>query len=247
MNENYIYGKNPIIEALSKGDSVDKIYMLKGANDGASRKILSLAKENGIVVTRTDNQKLESMSKTRNHQGVVALATDFNYSTVDEIVEYAKEKGEDPFVLILDQIEDTHNLGAIIRTAECCGVHGVIIPKRRAAQVNSTVHKTSAGAIEYMKVAKVTNISRTIEELKEKGLWIYGADIDGTENYYDSNLTGSIGLVIGGEDKGISPSIGDKCDVLVKIPMVGQISSLNASASAAILTYEIFRQRNQKA
>ncbi len=247
MKENYIYGRNPVIEALSSESGVDKIYMLKDSNDGASRKILSLAKEAGIVVTRVDAGKLESMAGTKNNQGVVALATDFNYSTVDEILDYAREKEEDPFVLILDQIEDTHNLGAIIRTAEACGVHGIIIPKRRAAQVNSTVHKTSAGAIEYMKVAKVTNISRTLEELKEKGLWIYGADMDGEENYYDSNLTGPIGLVIGGEDKGISPSIGDKCDVLVKIPMVGKISSLNASASAAILTYEIFRQRNKKA
>ncbi|NLW42643.1 MAG: 23S rRNA (guanosine(2251)-2'-O)-methyltransferase RlmB [Tissierellia bacterium] len=246
MKENYIYGRNPVIEVLKSGGDIDKIYMLKGADEGSIKKILSMAKEAGVVVTRVDERKLSDMAGHVNHQGVVAMVTDFEYSTIDEILDYAKEKEEEPFVLILDSIEDTHNLGAIIRTAEASGVHGVIIPKRRSAMVNDTVYKTSAGAVEYMKVARVTNIARAIEELQEKGLWIYGADMEGSEVYYDANLTGNIGLVIGGEDKGISPLIGKKCDVLVKIPMVGKVSSLNASVSAAILIYEIIRQRNKK-
>ncbi len=246
MKENYIYGRNPVIEVLKSGGDVDKIYMQRGSNEGSIRKILSMAKDAGVVVTRVDEKKLSDMAGNVNHQGVVAMVTDFEYSTIDEILEYANERGESPFVLILDSIEDTHNLGAIIRTAEASGVHGVIIPKRRSAIVNDTVYKTSAGAVEHMKVARVTNIARSIEELKEKGLWIYGADMEGNEIYYDSDLTGSIGLVIGGEDKGISPLIAKKCDVLVKIPMVGKVSSLNASVSAAILIYEIIRQRNKK-
>lgn len=246
MKENYIYGRNPVIEVLKSGGDIDKIYMLKGADEGSIKKILSMAKDAGVVVTRVDERKLSDMAGNVNHQGVVAMVTDFEYSTIDEILDYAKEKEEEPFVLILDSIEDTHNLGAIIRTAEASGVHGVIIPKRRSAMVNDTVYKTSAGAVEHMKVARVTNIARAIEELQEKGLWIYGADMDGKEVYYDANMTGNIGLVIGGEDKGISPLIGKKCDVLLKIPMVGKVSSLNASVSAAILIYEIIRQRNKK-
>ena len=243
MKENYIYGKNPVVEILKSGKGVDKIYMLKSVND---KRINALAKEAGVVITKTDDKKLESMAGTKSHQGVVALVTDFEYSTIEEILNYAKEKEENPFVVILDSIEDTQNLGAIIRTCECAGVHGVVIPKRRSAIVNKTVYKTSAGAVEHMKVAQVTNIARTIEELQKNGLWIYGADMDGADMYYNTDLTGNIGLVIGGEDKGISPLIAKKCDVLVKIPMVGKISSLNASASAAILIYDIIRQRNQK-
>lgn len=246
MKENYIYGRNPVIEVLKAGKDVDKIYMLKGADEGSIRRILAMAKDAGVVVTRVDDKKLVDMAGNVNHQGVVALVTDFEYSTIDEILALADERGEDPFVLVLDSIEDTHNLGAIIRTAEAAGVHGIIIPKRRAAMVNSTVYKTSAGAVENMKVARVTNIARAIEELQEKGLWIYGADMAGQEVYYEANLTGSIGLVIGGEDKGITSLIAKKCDVLVKIPMVGELSSLNASVSAAILIYEIIRQRNKK-
>lgn len=243
MKENYIYGKNPVIEILKAGGDIDKIYMLKSVSD---KRIEAMAKDAGIVITRTDDKKLESMAGSKNHQGVVALVTDFKYSTIDEILAVAEEKGEKPFLLILDSIEDTHNLGAIIRSAECAGVHGIIIPKRRAATVNETVYKTSAGAVEYMKVAKVTNIANTIDQLKDKGLWIYGADMNGKENYFATNMTGSIGLVIGGENKGITPMIAKKCDVLVKIPMFGQISSLNASASAAILIYDIVRQRTQE-
>ncbi len=246
MKENYIYGRNPVIEVLKSGGDIDKIYMLQGSNEGSIRKILSMAKDVGVVVTRVDEKKLSDMAGNVNHQGVVAMVTDFQYSTIDEILEFAKEKGESPFVLILDSIEDTHNLGAIIRTAVASGVHGIIIPKRRSAMVNDTVYKTSAGSVEHMKVARVTNIARSIEELKDKGLWIYGADMNGENAYYETDLTGSIGLVIGGEDKGITPLIGKKCDVLVNIPMVGKVSSLNASVSAGILIYEIVRQRNKK-
>lgn len=246
MKEIYVYGRNPVIEALNNEGSVDKVYIQKGSTGGSMKKIIAMAKDAGLVVTEVDEGKLHSMAKNNNHQGVVALVTDFHYSTIDEIIDYAKEKNEDPFVVVLDSIEDTQNLGAIIRTAECAGVHGIIIPKRRAAMVNATVHKTSAGAVEYMKVAKVTNIADSIDELKEKGLWIYGADMSGKEKYYDANLTGPIGLVIGGEDKGITDYIGSKCDVLVNIPMFGEISSLNASASAGIMIYEVIRQRDKK-
>lgn len=245
MKESYIYGRNPVYEVLKSGD-VDKIYIQKGSNEGSMRKILQEAKDKKIVVSRTDEKKLESMAGTKNHQGIVALATDFQYSKIEEILDLAKEREEDPFVIVLDSIEDTQNLGAIIRTAEIAGAHGVIIPKRRSAMINKTVYKTSAGAVEHMKVAQVTNIARTIEELQKNGIWIYGADMDGQGMYYDTDLTGPIGLVIGGEDKGISPLIGKKCDVLVKIPMYGKIPSLNASASAAILIYDIIRQRNKK-
>ncbi|MDO5027975.1 MAG: 23S rRNA (guanosine(2251)-2'-O)-methyltransferase RlmB [Bacillota bacterium] len=243
MRENYIYGKNPVIEALKAGKDIDKIYVLKSMKDN---RIFSLAKEAGIVITRTDEKKLESMAGTKNHQGVVAMITDFTYASIDEILADAKAKGEDPFVIILDQVEDTHNLGAIIRTAVCAGAHGLVIPKRRSATINQTVYKTSAGAVEYMKVAKVTNIGQCLDQLKDQGLWIYGADMNGEESYYDANMTGPIGLVIGGEDKGITDFIGKKCDVLVKIPMTEKISSLNASASAAILIYDIIRQRAKK-
>lgn len=245
MKEQYIYGRNPVIEVLKSDKEVDKIYMLKGEDTGSVRQIISMAREKKIVVSRTDIKKLNDMAGNSNHQGVVALVTGFDYSSIDEILDYAKEKNEDPFVLVLDSIEDTHNLGAIIRTAEAAGVHGVIIPERRSAMVNQTVYKTSAGAVEYMKVARVTNIARAIDELKEKGLWIYGADMEG-ENYTETNLTGSIGIVIGGEDKGITPMIRKKCDAIVSIPMFGKISSLNASASSAILIYEIIRQRTKE-
>lgn len=246
MKEQYIYGRNPVIEVLKAGESIDKIYILKGHEDGSIKKILGMAKDKKIVVSRTDRNKLDDMAKTENHQGVVALITGYEYKSVDEILEFAKSKDEDPFILILDQIEDTQNLGAIIRTAEAAGVHGIIIPKRRSAIVNQTVYKTSAGAVEYMMVAQVTNIAQTLEELKEKGLWIFGADMNGETNYFDADLKGAIGLVIGGENKGITEHIASKCDVLVKIPMKGKISSLNASASAAILVYEVIRQKFTK-
>jgi len=193
-----------------------------------------------------DRNKLDSMSEGNAHQGVVALVTGFEYSTINDILQRAKDLNESPFVIILDGIEDTHNLGAIVRTAECAGVHGVIIPKRRSAMVNQTVYKASAGAVEHMLIANVTNITNCIEELKDNGLWIYGADMDGKDYYYNTKLEGSIGLVIGNEGKGISRLVKEKCDVIVKIPMLGKISSLNASNAAAILIYEVVRQGHEK-
>lgn len=245
MEEQYIIGRNPVMELLRNKSEIDKIYVLRGESEGSIKKIIGMAKDAKVVVQEVDRQKLDSMADGGVHQGVVALSTGYEYKSVEEIVEYAKSKGEDPFVIILDSIEDTHNLGAIIRTAECAGAHGIIIPKRRAAIVNQTVYKTSAGAVEYMNVARVTNISQTIDYLKDNGLWIYGADMEGDANYYKTNLTGPIGLLIGGEDKGIGPALIKKCDQLIKIPMSGSINSLNASASAAILIYDIVRQRDE--
>ncbi len=245
MEEQYIIGRNPVMELLRNKSEIDKIYVLRGESEGSIKKIIGMAKDAKVVVQEVDRQKLDSMADGGVHQGVVALSTGYEYKSVEEIVEYAKSKGEDPFVIILDSIEDTHNLGAIIRTAECAGAHGIIIPKRRAAIVNQTVYKTSAGAVEYMNVARVTNISQTIDYLKDNGLWIYGADMEGDANYYKTNLTGPIGLLIGGEDKGIGPALIKKCDQLIKIPMTGSINSLNASASAAILIYDIVRQRDE--
>ena len=245
MEEQYIIGRNPVMELLRNKSEIDKIYVLRGESEGSIKKIIGMAKDAKVVVQEVDRNKLDSMADGGVHQGVVALSTGYEYKSVEEIVEYAKSKGEDPFVIILDSIEDTHNLGAIIRTAECAGAHGIIIPKRRAAIVNQTVYKTSAGAVEYMNVARVTNISQTIDYLKDSGLWIYGADMDGEANYYKTNLTGPIGLLIGGEDKGIGPALIKKCDQLIKIPMTGSINSLNASASAAILIYDIVRQRDE--
>lgn len=244
MRDAYVYGRNPVLESLKHKGHVDKIYIEAGDNQGSIRQIVSVARDQGIVVSRADRKDLEKMAGSPNHQGVVAHITDFEYSTIDEILDYASSKDEDPFVVILDQIEDTHNLGAIIRTAEAAGVHGIIIPKRRAAQINETVYKTSAGAVAHMKVARVTNISRTLDELKDKGLWIYGAHMEGEGIYTDTRMQGSIGVVIGGENKGITDHIANHCDVLVRIPMAGNVSSLNASVSAALMIYEVIRQKN---
>jgi len=244
-NTNYIVGRNPVLELFKTDEQIDKLYILKGENKGSIIKIINQAKERNIIIQYVEKEKLDYLANGLAHQGVVALVTGYKYSEISEILEYAKEKKEDPFVVILDCIEDTHNLGAIIRTAECAGVHGIIIPKRRAATINETVLKTSAGAALYMRVAKVTNISTAIDELKKQGLWIYGADMTGENLYYKSNLKGPIGLVIGAEGKGISRLVKEKCDGLVKIPIKGNIESLNASAAAAVLIYEVERQRNE--
>lgn len=247
MKEQYVIGRNPVLELLKTQGKIDKLYVQNGERQGSITKILGKAKDDNILVQYVDKNKLSSMAGGNAHQGVVALVTDFEYSTIDEIIENSKIKNEDPFIIVLDGIEDPYNLGAIIRTAESAGAHGVIIPKRRAASVNQTVYKTSAGAVEHMKVAQVTNISNTIETLKEHGLWIYGADADGKQLYYKNSLTGPIGLVIGSEGKGISRLVKEKCDVLVKIPMLGKVSSLNASVATSILIYEVVRQRNEQA
>lgn len=239
-----VYGKNPVKEAILSGITINKIYA-----QGTTKEIyeiIKLAKDNKIVVVESDKQKLDDMVEGKNSQGIVASVTDFKYSEVDEILEYAKSKNEEPFVIILDKIEDPHNLGAIIRTAECMGVHGVIIQKRNACQITDVVEKVSAGACSYLKVSRVTNITETIRDLKEKKLWIYGLDMEGASNLYDTKIDGAIGLVIGNEGQGISRLVKENCDVLVKIPMTGNINSLNASVSNAIGIYEIVRQKHFK-
>lgn len=238
-----IEGRNPVIEALkSEERSVEKIFVSKGENKGSINKILGIAKEKRIQIEYVEKSKLDTMMDGKSHQGVVALVSPYRYRELEDIFSTAEERGEDPFILILDGIEDVHNFGAIIRTAECAGVHGVIIPKRRSASVNSTVLKTSAGAVEYMNIVKVTNLASTMDELKSRGVWIYGADMDG-EYYYDMNLKGPIALVVGSEGKGMSRLTKEKCDALVKIPMTGKISSLNASVASSIVIYEVVKQR----
>lgn len=246
MEELYVVGRNPVLELLKTEKQIDKIYILKGDLKGSIKKIIGAAKDKGIIIQEVDGKRLDELSQGELHQGVAALVTGFEYSTIEDMLEKAETLNEPPFIVILDGIEDPHNLGAIIRTCECAGVHGVVIPKRRAARVNQTVYKASAGAVNHMMVSDVTNITRTIESLKEKGLWIYGADLKGENYYYNESLKGAIGLVIGNEGKGISRLVSEKCDVLIKIPMFGNVSSLNASTSAAILIYEVIRQKDEK-
>lgn len=244
--EGYVEGRNPVIEAIKSGREIDKILIAKGSEQGSIQKIIGMAKEKRIVIQYVEKAKLDAMSETKAHQGVIALVTPYSYKTVDDIMKAAEDKNEDPFIIILDEIEDPHNLGAIIRTAECAGAHGVIIPKRRAVGLTPVVIKVSAGAVEYMNIAKVSNIASTIEELKERGVWIYGADMDGEQDYFNRDLSGPIAIVIGSEGKGIGRLIREKCDFLVKIPMNGKISSLNASVAASVMMYEVLRQRGLK-
>lgn len=246
MDELYVVGRNPVMELLKGNREIDKIYILKGNLQGSIKKILAIAKEKNILIQEVNKARLDAMAQDNVHQGVAALVTGFQYSKIDDIFDKAERMNQDPFIIILDEIEDPHNLGAIIRTAECAGVHGIIIPKRRSARVNQTVYKASAGAVEHILIADVVNISDTITRLKDRGLWIYGADMKGEDYHFDTSLNGAIALVIGNEGKGISRIVKEKCDVLVKIPMVGKISSLNASTSAAILIYEVVRQSHEK-
>lgn len=243
VREDLIEGRNAIIEALRSDRSIEQIFIAKGDVEGAVSVILAIAKEKGIVVKEVDRRKLDNMSQTGAHQGVIAQVTPYKYCEVSDILEYAESKGEKPFIILVDELEDPHNLGAIIRTAELCGVHGIIIPKRRNVGVTSTVYKSSAGAVEYMKITKVSNLNQVIDELKEKGIWIYGADMDGESYCFDTDFSGAIALVIGGEGRGISRLTKEKCDVIVKIPMVGKINSLNASVAGSIIMYEILKQK----
>lgn len=245
FNENQLEGRNAVLEVLKSGRDIEKIIIQKGNVEGTVRRIAGMAKERGIVVQEAARQKLDEMSQTKNHQGVIAIVSEHEYAEVDDILRSAAEKGEKPFIIILDNITDPHNLGAVIRTAECAGAHGVIIPKRRSVGLTAVVGKTSAGALEYMPVARVTNIARTIEELKKQGVWVACADMDG-EDYYDASLDGAIALVIGSEGEGVSRLVKEKCDFTVSIPMYGKISSLNASVAGALLMYEVVRQRNYK-
>ncbi len=233
-----LIGRNAVTEALKSDREIDTLILMRNNNNPALSRLASMAKEKGAVVKEVDSKKLDFMCGGANHQGVAAYVAAHEYSSVDEIFAYAEEKGEAPFIVVCDEIEDPHNLGAIIRTAECAGVHGVIIPKRRSASLNFTVGKTSAGALEYMRVARVSNLASTIDELKEKGCWVYGADMDGTD-YKKIDFSGAVVLVIGSEGKGIGKLIRQKCDAIVSLPMKGNINSLNASVAAGILMYEV--------
>ena len=237
-----IEGRNAVLEAFRSGKPIDKVFVLDGCQDGPVRTIVREAKKHDALLNFVTKERLSQISETGKHQGVVAYAAAYEYSTVDDMLALAEERGEDPFILILDNIEDPHNLGAIIRTANLAGAHGVIIPKHRAVGITPTVAKTSAGAINYTPVVKVTNIGKTMDELKERGMWFACADMDG-EVIYRQNLTGSIGLVIGNEGSGVSRLVKEKCDFISSIPMKGDIDSLNASVAAGVLAFEVVRQR----
>lgn len=245
MVENLVIeGRNAVIEAFRSGKPIDKLFVLDGCQDGPVRTIVREAKKHDTIINFVGKERLDQISETKKHQGVIAYAAAYEYSEVEDMLELARERGEDPFLILLDNIEDPHNLGAIIRTANLAGAHGVIIPKRRAVGLTATVAKTSAGALNYTPVAKVTNLAKTMEELKEKGLWFVCADMGG-ESMYRLNLTGPIGMVIGNEGDGVSRLVREKCDFVASIPMKGDIDSLNASVAAGVLAYEIVRQRLQ--
>ena len=241
--DDQIEGRNAVLELLESDKDINKIYITKGELKGSINKIIAIANEKKVIIVQKDKKQMDMMAQSENYQGVIAVVPPYEYVEIEDILEVAKERNEDPFILILDGIEDTHNLGAIIRTAETAGVHGIIIPKRRAAQVNSTVSKVASGALEYMKIARVNNITDTISKLKDKGVWICGTAIDADKFYYQ-NLTGPLAIVIGNEGKGISDLVKRNCDFLVKIPMKGKVTSLNASVSTGIIVYEAVKQRN---
>ena len=244
INENIIEGRNAVLEAFRSGKPIDKLFVLDGCQDGPIRTIVREAKKHDTILQFVTKERLSQISETGRHQGVIAYAAAYEYADVDDMLRLAESKGEDPFLILLDNIEDPHNLGAIIRTANLAGAHGVIIPKRRAVGLTATVAKTSAGALNYTPVAKVTNLAKTMESLKEKGLWFVCADMGG-EEMYDLNLTGPIGLVIGNEGEGVSRLVKETCDFTARIPMNGDIDSLNASVAAGVLAYEIVRQRRK--
>ena len=248
MKEEYqdqVEGRNAVLELLESDRDINKIYISDGEKHGSINKIIALAKEKKIIINEVSKAKINQMAQTENNQGVIAIVPPFNYCEIEDILEVAKNKKEKPFIIILDGIEDPHNLGSIIRTAETAGVHGIIIPKRRAVAVNSTVSKVSAGAVEHIKIARVNNINDTINYLKENDIWIYGTDMNTDKYYYDEDFTGSIAIVIGSEGFGMSRLVKENCDFLVKIPMKGKITSLNASVSAGIVIYEAVKQRSK--
>lgn len=238
-----IAGKHPVLEALRSGREINKIWIADGAQKALITPIMAEAKKNGIIVQFVDKRKLDSMVEGVQHQGVVAQAAAFAYAEIEDLLERARSRGETPFILLLDEIEDPHNLGSILRTAECTGVHGVIIPKRRAVGLTATVLKTSAGAAEHVPVARVTNLAQTIDRLKEEGIWIAGTDVSAPQDVYKTKFDLPLAIVIGNEGKGIGRLIKEKCDFLVKLPMLGQLNSLNASVAAGVLMYEVVRQR----
>ena len=241
--ENMLEGRNAVQEALAAGRPIDKLYIAAGETDRALARLAAMAKEAGAAVVETDRRKLDQLSATGAHQGVVAMVAAHAYATVDEILENAKSRGEAPLIVLCDDLSDPHNLGAIIRTAECAGAHGVVIPKRRSAGLTSIVAKTSAGAVSYVPVARVPNIPALLEQLQKEGVWVFGTAAEGTSDLYSADLKGPAAIVIGSEGDGMTRLVREKCDFLVSIPMKGRISSLNASAAAAILLYEAVRQR----
>ena len=241
--ENILEGRNALTEALASGRAIDKVFIAEGSTDRALARLAAQAKQAGAVVVETDRRKLDQMSATGAHQGVIAMVAAHSYATLDDILNRAKERGEAPLIVICDELSDPHNLGAIIRTAECAGAHGVVIPKRRSLGLTAIVGKASAGALEYMPVARVTNITNAIKELKERGVWIFGTAAEGATPLYQADLKGAAAIVIGNEGDGMSRLVAESCDLKVSIPMKGRISSLNASAAAAILLYEAVRQR----
>ncbi|REK69166.1 23S rRNA (guanosine(2251)-2'-O)-methyltransferase RlmB [Paenibacillus paeoniae] len=241
-----IAGKHPVLEALRSGREINKIWIAEGSQKSVTQSITAEAKNQGIVVQFVDKRKLDNMAQGVAHQGVIAQAAAFAYVEVEELLQIAKSKEETPFLLLLDEIEDPHNLGSILRTAECTGVHGVIIPKRRAAGLTATVLKTSAGAAEHVPVARVTNLAQTIDKLKEAGVWVAGTDVSAKQDVYKTKFDMPLAIVIGNESKGMGRLIKEKCDFLVKLPMLGQLNSLNASVAAGVLMYEVVRQRRSE-
>lgn len=238
-----IVGRNPVMEAVRSGREIDKLLVAHGSAGGSVAAIIAKCSERGILIKEVSPQKLDFLSGGANHQGVAVFVAAHEYSTVEDILAFAEEKGESPFIIICDELEDPHNLGAVIRTAEACGVHGIIIPKRRSVSLNTTVAKSASGALEYMRVARVTNLVNTIDELKQKGIWVYGADMDG-QMWCEQDYGGPVALVIGSEGKGIGRLVAEHCDAMISLPMSGKINSLNASVAAGVLMYEITRQRN---
>lgn len=244
LDENTVIGRNAVRELLTGGRDIDKLYITSGEREGSINQLIGIAKERGIPIFECEKSRLDNMALGGKHQGIIAIAAGHNYASIDDMLNLAAERGEKPFIVVCDGIEDPHNLGAIIRSAECAGAHGVIIPKRRAVGLTSTVAKASAGALSHMLIAKVTNLPSAIDELKEKGLWIYGADMDGT-SYYDTDLAGAAAIVLGSEGFGISRLVKEKCDFIVSIPLYGKVNSLNVSCAAAVLLTETARQRNK--
>lgn len=239
----YLYGRNAVLEHLKQGKEAEKLFVQKDGVRGVVHRIVGMAHEAGIPVIETDAKKLERMSEGANHQGVVLLATDFAYATIEDMLKAAREAGHDPLLVLLDGLTDPHNVGAIIRTAECVGADGILLPKRRSATVTSTVHKVSSGATSYMKIARVNNVNQTIERLKKENLWIYGAAGEAKQSLWKTDFSGGVCLVIGNEGEGLSELTRKRCDALVSIPMVGHLDSLNASVAASVMLYEVFRAR----
>ena len=246
LPDDVLVGRNAVTEALKSGRGINKLWIASGDREGSVSEIAALAKERGIVVQYVERAKIEALAGGHRHQGVLAYVAPVPYAELDDILKAAEEKGEAPFLVLLDELEDPHNLGALLRTADATGVHGILIPKRRSVSLNATVAKTSAGAVEYVPVARIGNIAQTLKKLKEKGFWVAGADMDGEKAYYEADLTGPLVLVVGSEGKGMSRLTKEACDFIVRMPMVGRINSLNASVAGSILMYESMRQRLQK-